>query len=136
VAESIARFAARRNLAFVKYDHESPYWDLLFAHPIGGHAKLVLGQGPSQGVKLSAVAWRDDYDSFTRHIRWLPERQVPKEPDQLLIALDQSLDEVLGWRLDDQFQAATGYQPIWSTQSKQQFLPAQPVFPVPTRVKT
>jgi hypothetical protein len=136
IAACIALLAARRNLELVKYDHESPYWDLLFAHPIGGHGKLVLGQGESQGVSLSAAVWLDDYDSFTRHVRWLNEREASRKPDELTYALDRLLDEVLTWRLDEQFRAVSGYQSIWSKLSREQFLAMQPTFPLPTSGKT
>jgi len=131
IAEAIAQFARRRNLALVRYDHGSPYWDLLFAHPIGGHGKLVLGRGLTRGVTVSAVVWRDDYDSFTRRIRRQEEREVSCGQIELTDELDRLLDEVLGWRLNEQFRSVGGYERIWSTMTRERFLKSQPVLPVP-----
>lgn len=133
IGASIRQFAQRRNLAIIKYDHDSPSWDLAFAHPIGGFGKLVLGKGRASNLELSAVVWIDDYDSLTRRLRQLPVRNVPSDEVSLRGELAIALDEVLSWPLDELF-ASRSDQWSWRTVSKHDFIASQPAFPVPVSV--
>ena len=131
IADSIIRFAALKNLALTKYDHESPSWDLSFAHPIGGFGRLSLARSDAEELLLSVSVWKDDYDRFTRYVRTTAAKVIDKDVEELNRELSNTLERVLAWRLDDQFRAYTGYEQVWGGMSKEQFLASQPVYPVP-----
>ena len=129
LAPTIEAFAARHNLEISKYYHDSPSWDLCFAHPLGGLAKLaVVRRSPSE-FQVSGVWWRDDYDSFTRHSRsesW-PSRAA--EPELLAQELSRGFAEVLAWR--EMTEAHRGYDDVWSGVPKMEFQRLGPHFPKP-----
>jgi hypothetical protein len=132
LAATIQQFAARRNLAIARYDHESPSWDLNFAHPIGGFGRLSLAKS-ADTLQLSAVVWIDQYDLFVRRLRQLPASDVSADEGVLARALDSTLDEVLSWPLDDRFESHTGYDALWKSMSRHEFMASQPLFPTPLR---
>ena len=131
LADAIVRFAALRNLALAKYDHESPSWDLSFAHPTGGFGRISLTRTSEAALHLSALVWKDDYERFTRHVRLLAPQPIEGDGAHLLSVLAQILDEVLGWPIDKRFTSYTGYEREWGRMSKEQFMSSQPSFPVP-----
>ena len=131
--DTIVRFAALRNLAIGKYYHDSPSWDLNFAHPAGGFGSVSLTRTSEAALHLSAVVWKDDYERFTRHIRQLAPRPFGQDEAQLSSALSRILDEVLNWPFDNLFLAYPGYEQEWGSLSKEQFLAAEPSFPTPRR---
>jgi hypothetical protein len=132
LAATIERFVARRNLALIKYYHQSPNWDLAFAHPIGGFGKLYLAKSRENVLEISASVWRDDYDSFTRRTRFLAKIQTPMDDASLTARMEATLDEVLSWQLDDQFTTLGGYEQSWSSIPKSVFYSA-PKWPKPAR---
>jgi hypothetical protein len=131
LAGTIERFASAKNLALARYDHESPSWDLNFAHPIGGFGRISLTRTSEAALQLSALVWKDDYHRFARYIRTLPARTVDQDPASLLRELSSTLAEVLTWPFDNTFKMHTGYEPHWGRFSEREFLASQPAFPVP-----
>jgi hypothetical protein len=135
IAASIEQFVARRNLALTKYYHESPSWGMGFHHPIGelGLGNIHLSKSKANTLEMSAGVWIDDYDSFTRYLRQTGRQDVPMNPATLIPRLDSTLDEVLDWKLDDQFIAYGGNQ-SWGRTPKAQWIARYlPKWPTPTR---
>jgi hypothetical protein len=133
-AATLEGFAARRNLAVIKYYQEAPTWSLGFRHPIGefGFGQLRLNRTPENTLTLSAAVWIDDYDSYTRRARMLPPGSAPEDDASLTARMEATLDEVLSWPLDDKFRTYEGYEQYWSSIPKSVFY-SQPKWPTPTR---
>ena len=136
LAATIERFASRRNLALIKYYHEFPNWDLGFKHPIGGFGQIWLAKSPANTLEISAGAWIDDYDRFTRLTRDVAPVAAPMDDASLTARLDEMLDEVLSWPLDERFIAHGGYEKEWGSMPKSLLLAGQPKWPEPVRGKS
>jgi hypothetical protein len=130
IAATIERFVARRNLELIKYSHHRPNWELVFAHPIGGFGQIRLSKSAVNTLEISADVWIDLYDSFTRRLRTLARVQAPMDDASLTARMEATLDEVLSWKLDDQFATHGGYEQAWSSIPKKVFYSA-PKWPKP-----
>lgn len=135
LAGTIGRIATLRNLSLQKYYHDSPTWDLCFAHPVGGSGMIHLTRTPEGALRVSGAVWKDVYDEFTRYLRNVEPRPVEKDDAILSKALADLLDDMLAWPFDSRFNAHRGYEESWRWMSKQQFEASPPHFPVPTRTR-
>jgi hypothetical protein len=133
IAPTIERFAARHNLALIKYYHEFPNWDLGFKHPIGGFGQIWLAKSHANTLEISAGVWIDDHDQFTRRTREIAPLAVPMDDASLTATLASLLDEVLSWPLDEQFITHGGYEQSWKSISREMWVSAQPKWPEPVR---
>jgi hypothetical protein len=131
-AQAIGEFVARRNLSVEKYRHSDPCWSFVFGHPLDEFAtgKMSLCRTPEDTLRLSIGVWIDDHDACTRRMRFGSPEPAPMEAPALIAALNAKLDEVLAWRLDEQFQ--THPQPGWATRPKRERLAGHAKYPIPT----
>jgi hypothetical protein len=136
LAVTISVFASSRNLQIQKYYHDSPTWDLCFAHPIGGYGKVHLTRTDPETLQLSAAVWVDEFEQFTRYIRRAGPRPVERDSEVLMNALTQMLDDVLSWPFDAHFVAHQGYERHWGAMKKQEFLASEPAYPSPRKTPT
>jgi hypothetical protein len=118
----LTAFAADHNLLLEKYYHDAPCWSLRFAHPSSGEAKVDICRGEDSKAKVSGVWWCDDYDTFTRSLRYSDEIRCEPIPEIVQPALLETLKVVVAFERGKWSQVATGYRDIWKkTWTKSQF---------------
>ena len=122
IGTSLIAFAARHNLALEKYYHDAPCWSLRFAHPSGGEAKVEVWRNTDKTVKVTGVWWYDDYDAFTRNLRYAEDILCEPISETIEPALLKTLRAVTAFEPGSWSQVASGYRKYWErTWSKSQF---------------
>src|SRR5579872_3683625 len=133
IGPTIIDLARQYNLVLEKYYHDAPCWSLCFSHPQAGSAKVDICQESDSTVSIVGVWWVDDYDCGTRSLKWTTKAEVGRESGFVKKGVIAALKTLLGSKLGEWTQIATGYHGIWSkTWTKAQFEQLQSAqFPVP-----
>jgi hypothetical protein len=113
-------FAVAHNLAIDKYYHDAPAWTFRFRHPRGGGAGLRVERVDDLTVKIGSSWYLDEYESFTRYLKWGPEKQLPLTKVDLRGVLETSLQEIVHWNEND-LTAHPDYKNIWSVYTKEEW---------------
>ena len=111
-------FARAHNLAIDKYYHESPSWSFRFQHPGGGAAAVELLRVDDLTIIVKGSWYIDDYDTFTRYLKWGPGRDFTVAETESSRALEACLNEVVSWNRND-LTPHTGYKKYWSIYTKE-----------------
>lgn len=130
---TITAIAKDHNLEISKYYHEAPSWDLCFSHPKGGTAKIEIVKEDhiDDRAAIYGCWWLDDYDSFSRSIKNFNKRVVSVVPEQFRQVLEESLSEILSWKLGEWSSVHSDYQRIWGKITKQDFERMGPKYSLP-----
>ena len=130
VAGALTAFSQAHTLLIEKYRHDAPVWSLCFRHPAGGHAKIDVSRANDE-VEAQGVWWIDNYDLFTRNLKWGEKNKVERSADALAAVLATQLKDVLSWKVDQWNQTATGYENSWKPFTKAAFYAMGPHWPIP-----
>jgi hypothetical protein len=131
VADCITRFGEKHNLLLDKYYHAFPSWDLCFAHPAGGQAKIEISRVGDRTISVIGMWWLDVYAEFTRYIRDTQKRHCLPSPDALLPLLEASFREVLAWHAGGWTRVAGGMENPWAEHTEEEFERMRPQWPFP-----
>ena len=128
---AVQSFVRRHNVLLGKYYHGSECWDLCFAHPRGGYAKISIIHVLGKGFRIFSTRWQDDYRSYTRRLKSSTPRPCPSPGADLDQALEEELEEVLSWSNEDWSEAVSDYKRSWSRYSEAEFTRMAPEWPTP-----
>ncbi|QQS42316.1 MAG: hypothetical protein IPM63_05065 [Acidobacteriota bacterium] len=104
-------FARRHDLAIAKYLKDTPSWHFVFIHPQGGQGRIDVTRVDDDGIEVSAVWHRDDYDEGTRSVRdWKAHELTPQA--SLIHELREMLRRVVSWT-DEDYETVTGFREMW-----------------------
>ena len=120
LSATLSDFAARHNLAVVEYYHESPSWTFRFQHPKGGGATIHVGRLNDSTIRLNGSWYVDEYETFTRHIKWGSNHDFLLEDIDLINELEACLTEIVGWERRD-LTPHPRYKKVWSLYSKEEW---------------
>jgi hypothetical protein len=101
ISQTLNQFATKFNLAIDKYYHEGADWTFRFTHPLGGNGHIQVMKAGTESVWLALGWYKDDYDSFTRSVKYDTWKDVPLEPIQLFGSLEKALKTILSWKLGE-----------------------------------
>ena len=122
IADAIGKFASQRNLLITKYYHDGRDWSLQFNHPKGGQASVILRRDGKDRLRLSSCWHFDDFDRFTRYIRWYAERDISIDPTVVSHELNVEFNKVVSERFGNWNQVQGGYENVWGRYSRDEFL--------------
>jgi hypothetical protein len=131
ISQTLNQFATKFNLVIDKYYHEGADWTFRFAHPLGGNGHIQVMKAGTESVWLALGWYKDDYDSFTRSVKYDTWKDVPLEPIQLFGSLEKALKTILSWKLGEWTEVVGGYQYPWGQYSKQEWEEMHPKHPIP-----
>jgi hypothetical protein len=113
-------FASVHNLAVDEYYHESPSWSFRFRHPKGGGAHVHVERLDDLTIRMSGAWYIDEYESFTRHLKWMENHDLPLENIDLRQELEAHLNQVVAWEKKD-LTPHPDYKNIWSLYKKEEW---------------
>lgn len=129
--ESILLLVDRRRLVLQKYYHNSASWDLCFAHPNGGLAKVEIYMQSDSNARIRAIWWLDDHDEGTRSIRRSSDRFMSPNVPQFVGEVESILDDVLCWQKGVWDSVHGGYRDIWNKYPDKDIEPASRNWQIP-----
>lgn len=101
IEEVLVSFAKRYNLMIDKYYHQSPSWDLIFRHPMGGIGQIEVNKYKDESVIVSPVWWLDDYETGKRFLKTPEGEQCSLDHAALHKILEDTLRLLVSWRKED-----------------------------------
>ncbi len=110
-------FAADHNLAIDEYYHESPSWSFRFRHPKGGAAAIEVDRLDDLTVRILGNWYIDEYETFTRHLKWGSKRDLLLNNIDLRKELETDLAAIVLWEKADMM-PYSGYKESWSKYTK------------------
>lgn len=113
-------FAAMHNLKVDEYYHESPSWSFRFRHPKGGGASVDLERLDDSTIRILGSWYIDEYETFTRHLKWGPKHDFLLEIIDLRRELEASLREVVSWEKEE-MTPYPNYKKVWSKYKKDEW---------------
>lgn len=131
-SEVLDGFAQEHHLRLEKYYHQAPAWAFLFRHPQGGAASIeVRRQAESDWLAIDRGWWYDDYATETRSLKTRAGTPFPVDIEVIRSRLQETLCEIVGWRLGDwEKSVKRGWQETWT--SKEQFDALLNEYPLPS----
>jgi hypothetical protein len=130
IGDTLEEFAFKHSLRLVKYYHDAPSWRFNFTHPKGGAASVDVMKESSDELKIYQYWWIDSFSKFTRSIKTSESELLNRD----LITLDllrNKLTEILGWKLDEWTEIASGYEEYWKPYGKELLEVKLEQFPMP-----
>jgi hypothetical protein len=131
LSQTLNQFATRFNLVIDKYYHNAAHWTFRFAHPLGGDGHIQVMKAGTESVWLALGWYKDDYDSFTRSVKYETWKDIPLNPIQLFGSLEKALKTILSWKLGEWTEVVGGYEYPWGQHSKQEWERMHPKYPIP-----
>lgn len=113
-------FASAHNLAVDEYYHESPSWSFRFRHPKGGGAHVHLERLDALTIRIGGAWYVDEYETFTRHLKWAQNHDLLLENIDLRKELEASLNQVVTWEKKELI-PHPDYKNIWSLYNKKEW---------------
>ncbi len=113
IAGSLTEFGIRHHLMLDRYYHQSPSWRFNFRHPKSGVGSLDVMKWTEDSIKISLLWWIDDYDKFTRFLRWDETQEYQVGSGDLAQILETQLRRVLSWEPGEWTQVAADYEQLW-----------------------
>jgi hypothetical protein len=131
IAGALLSFAQRHNLLVDRYYHDSPSWTFRFNNPRGGQASLSVHCNAG-AIAFVDSSWHiDDYDRFTRYIRWRKPREVAKLASTMGQEIEMEFAAIVAVPLGQWNQVAEGYAQTWGRYTKDEFQKMTPKYPDP-----
>jgi len=120
ISPILSDFATEHNLAVDEYYHESPSWSFRFQHPKGGGAIVYVDRLNDSTVRVHGSWYVDEYETFTRYLKWGQNHDFVLEASQLKNELEACLSEIVGWEKRE-LTPHPGYKNVWSAYSKEEW---------------
>jgi hypothetical protein len=120
ISGTLSDFAYRHNLMVDEYYHEAPVWSFRFRHPKGGGAAVYVERLNDATVQLNGAWYIDEYETFTRHLKWGPKHNICLEEIDLKNELEAFLTAIVGWEKQD-LTPHPNYKGVWSAYSKEEW---------------